>query len=99
MRFLTASALLALATFGAAAESADSLARYLPEIHGAMRGRWEILTDDGRNRFQLRNARVILSGNLARRLTIICRPTCAMPARWNSWTDGHGCRWPTTRCA
>ncbi len=64
MRFLTATALLALATFGAAAESADSLARYLPEIHGALRGRWEILTDDGRNRFQLRNARVILSGNL-----------------------------------
>lgn len=35
-----------------------------PEIHGTFRGRWEADLDDGSSRFQVRNARVSLSGSI-----------------------------------
>ncbi len=31
---------------------------YMPEIHGVVRARWEIDTQNGDQRFQIRNARV-----------------------------------------
>lgn len=37
----------------------------VPKIHGALRTRWEMNTDDGANRFQVRNARVTLDGKIA----------------------------------
>jgi hypothetical protein len=38
---------------------------YMPEIHGVLRARWEIDTQHGDQRFQIRNARVNVSGNVA----------------------------------
>ena len=38
---------------------------YVPEIHGVFRGRWEIETADGYSHFQVRNARVNISGKVA----------------------------------
>jgi len=37
---------------------------YLPTIHGVVRPRWEIETKDAYNRFEVRNARVSMSGNI-----------------------------------
>lgn len=37
----------------------------LPEIHGAIRGRYEVDTHDGYSRFQVRNARVSIGGQIA----------------------------------
>ena len=37
----------------------------VPKIHGALRTRWEMDTEDGANRFQVRNARVTLDGKIA----------------------------------
>lgn len=37
----------------------------VPKIHGVMRARWEMDTKGGENRFQIRNARVNLSGKVA----------------------------------
>lgn len=38
---------------------------YVPRIGGVIRGRWEMLTDGGLNKFALRNARVNLRGYIA----------------------------------
>ncbi len=38
---------------------------YVPEIHGALRTRWEINTSTAEQRFQVRNARVTLGGKIA----------------------------------
>lgn len=35
---------------------------YLPAVHGVVRSRWEMETENGENRFEVRNARVALSG-------------------------------------
>lgn len=37
---------------------------YLPVVHGTIRGKYELQTTTGMQRFQVRNARVSLSGNL-----------------------------------
>ncbi len=39
---------------------------YIPKISGVMRGRWEIETETGDNRFAIRNARIKIQGNIAR---------------------------------
>lgn len=44
---------------------ADDSICYIPEFHGAFRGRWEMETTDGFSRFQVRNARVIIEGKVA----------------------------------
>ena len=38
---------------------------YLPQIHGVFRGRWEMEPESGLNRFQVRNARLTVSGKIA----------------------------------
>lgn len=52
----------AVASLASAAEKDFS---YVPEIHGALRTRWEINTNSGEQRFQVRNARVTLGGKIA----------------------------------
>lgn len=52
------------------AEAATDIARpsgvnYIPEIHGVVRGRWEIDTRSADQRFQVRNARVSIAGSVA----------------------------------
>ena len=46
------------------AETAEQIS-YVPNIHGVMRARWELDTEHGDNRFQVRNARVSLDGKIA----------------------------------
>ncbi len=38
---------------------------YIPEFHGALRGRWELATESGESRFQVRNARFWVDGKVA----------------------------------
>lgn len=38
---------------------------FIPEFHGAFRGRWEVQTNTGDQRFQVRNARLSLAGKVA----------------------------------
>lgn len=63
-------ALIAMCAFGANADSIPGpKVNYIPQIGGAVRARWEMETESGRdalNRFQLRNARVTLAGQIAR---------------------------------
>lgn len=42
----------------------DSVSSYIPQVHGVVRGRWELDTEDGYSRFQIRNARVQVLGNV-----------------------------------
>lgn len=37
---------------------------YLPEIHGTIRGKYEYQTETGESRFEVRNARFSVSGNV-----------------------------------
>ncbi len=58
--FLTALALM----FCVLASSAQEVG-YVPDFHGVFRGRWEMETESGESRFQVRNARVNMAGNIA----------------------------------
>ncbi|MDE6169848.1 MAG: porin, partial [Duncaniella sp.] len=60
---LIATLLAAIATSPAMAE--ESRVDYKPAIHGALRARYEYSTADGKGRFQMRNARLQLSGAIA----------------------------------
>ena len=62
----SAVAMSAAVTFPAQAEEAPEAESfsYVPNIHGAMRARWEDDLDASRSRFQLRNARVSLDGKI-----------------------------------
>lgn len=46
-------------------ESGDGSFSYVPEIHGALRSRYEMDLDGEGSRFQVRNARVTLAGKIA----------------------------------
>lgn len=61
-KFAIAALFAAVAFTGAADDKAFS---YVPEIHGALRTRWEINTNSAQQRFQVRNARVTLGGKIA----------------------------------
>lgn len=55
-----------LSTAALAQAQADAASfSYIPEVHGVMRSRWEIRTESGEQRFQLRNARVSIQGKVA----------------------------------
>ena len=49
----------------AAAATAQEAVDYKPNNHGAIRTRWEMETESGDSRFQVRNARVSLDGRIA----------------------------------
>lgn len=72
-RYITLLILMLATAAGNASEGifsspADSIKEFswLPEIHGAIRPRWEMLTDGGESRFQVRNVRLIFSGSIAK---------------------------------
>jgi len=48
-----------------ASDSISPAKKYLPEIHATLRARYEVSTADGSGRYQIRNARVNLKGNIA----------------------------------
>lgn len=55
----------AMSAITAFSQSSDSTFSYMPEVHGVVRARWEMHTESGEQRFQLRNARVNFSGKVA----------------------------------
>ena len=68
---MAATALTGFAAEEAAPASASSGEKkekefsYVPVFHGAIRSRWELNTQNGDNRFQVRNARLSLEGKVA----------------------------------
>jgi hypothetical protein len=62
---IISAALTAAALSSFVAASAEELDSYMPNIHGAFRGRWELDTESGDNRFQVRNARISFDGKVA----------------------------------
>lgn len=52
----------ALTTFG---DESSTAVNYTPQINGTIRSRWEMETQEGESRFQVRNARLSLSGKIA----------------------------------
>lgn len=61
--------LAALTTYGSlqASETSGNIesVNYRPNIHGTLRPRYELLTDSGESRFQVRNARLTIDGRIA----------------------------------
>lgn len=53
-----------LALFAAIPLQAQDDAKYRPELHGTIRAKYEYQTEEGKGRFEVRNARVSLSGLL-----------------------------------
>lgn len=50
-----------------ASHAADSITiskDYLPHVHGVIRSRWEMATETGESRFQVRNARIMIDGKV-----------------------------------
>lgn len=60
-RIILTTLFTAVALAGAAEEKPFTLT---PEIHGALRARWEMNTNSGEQRFQVRNARLTLGGKI-----------------------------------
>lgn len=54
-----------LPAFTGATAAEDGKVDYRPAIHGALRARYEYSTPDHSGRFQMRNARLMISGNIA----------------------------------
>lgn len=52
-----------------AAQEAPPASYYLPQFHGAIRTRWEGDMTDGTSRFQVRNARLTMRGNISDDIT------------------------------
>ena len=52
-------------TIAMQAETSRDSISYVPEVHGVIRGRWELETQDGYSHFQVRNARVSIEGYAA----------------------------------
>ena len=64
---------------------------YLPEIHGTIRGKYEYQTTMGAGRFEVRNARVSVTGNVL--------PIVAYKAEIDLWTkEASKCSMPTHAC-
>ncbi len=53
-------------TVDTAADAATNI--YIPEVHGVARARYEVDTDNGEGRFQVRNARIQITGRVLPRL-------------------------------
>lgn len=63
-KHLIALSLVAAATLSVAAADEEKFS-YVPNIHGAVRARWEAQTQSGDWRFQVRNARFTVDGKIA----------------------------------
>lgn len=71
--FLTALIALSSLSMSATPQPEDSVSlnekkesfSYIPEIHGVLRGRWDLETSSGYSRFMVRNARVNVEGKVA----------------------------------
>lgn len=63
LRGAVITALSVLALQSSAADNNEI--NYMPNIHGTVRTRWEMETDGGANRFQVRNARLSVDGKIA----------------------------------
>lgn len=54
-----------LSAFSAIADDNTDAFSYAPKVNGTIRTRWEMETQEGESRFQVRNARLSLTGNIA----------------------------------
>lgn len=63
---LYTAACLLLTTANAKASETDADISYKPNIHGTVRPRFEMETDGGKARFQIRNARLSIDGKIAK---------------------------------
>ena len=59
MKKILSLVLCLLATWSALAQDVDML----PQVHGTLRGKYEYQTSEGEGRFEVRTARVSVSGN------------------------------------
>lgn len=79
-----------------AAESADSSFTYRPNFHATIRTRFEYAPQSGEYRFQLRNARATLSGNILREIDYFLNADLCdagkmkMLDAWVRFKDSHG---------
>lgn len=66
MRLIKTLTLAALATLTSGGITAQEKATtdYRPNIHGTIRGKYEYQTEEGKGRFQVRNARISVDGNI-----------------------------------
>lgn len=62
------SLLLSLLILSVSSTFADSIGVHLPEFHGVVRPRWEMDTQSGESRFEVRWARVTMEGSVAPKL-------------------------------
>lgn len=64
MRTKTAACVLAFLTTTAASAQITIPQALVPEVHGTIRGKYELQTTNGMQRFQVRNARISLTGHV-----------------------------------
>lgn len=64
--FLLAALALCTAAPALAADGDDDKVDRTPKVHGTLRGKYEYQTEEGEGRFQVRNARVSLEGNVTK---------------------------------
>ena len=57
-------ALLATLMSGGITAQEKATTDYRPNIHGTIRGKYEYQTEEGKGRFQVRNARISVDGNI-----------------------------------
>ena len=62
-QLLVCATTLCMAVLSLSAQTVD-LKNYMPEIHGTLRGKYEYQTTTDEQRFQVRNARISLTGNV-----------------------------------
>ncbi len=62
---LASSLLICMTSLNLTAQETKEKSMYIPEFHGAIRGRWEMATESGESRFQVRNARLWVDGKVA----------------------------------
>jgi hypothetical protein len=67
-KVLSICAAAAIAVSAPAQESKDSV-NYMPHFHGTVRARFEYATEGGEYRFQVRNARFSVNGNITREIS------------------------------
>ena len=57
-------ALIAISESIAQNNQSDKTLRYIPEVHGTIRGKYEYQTQEGEGRFEVRNARISITGKV-----------------------------------
>lgn len=62
---IAATLLLSVCALGVMSAQENDKAKYIPNIHGTIRGKYEWQTEEGEGRFEVRNARISVDGSVA----------------------------------